>query len=240
MGAPKHSAFRNLAIGVAGFLSLVIANGIGRFAFTPMLPLMQRDGAIDIASGAWLAAANYAGYLAGAVAATYMRAGARSLIRCSLPPIAILTVAMGFTEGMRLWLLLRFLTGVLAALVLVGTSAWCLGELAKTGRPLLAGIVYAGVGAGIAIAGALCLAFSGTPIPAALLWQYLGYIAGALTMAVWLLIWFSGAQTTSSAAMATANAPTNTASEHGLIICYGCLGFGYILPATFIPAPMLA
>ena len=236
MGAPKHSAFRNLVIGVAGFLSLAIANGIGRFAFTPMLPLMQRDGAIDISPGAWLAAANYAGYLAGAVAATYMRVAARNLIRGSLPPIATLTVAMGFTEGMRLWLPLRFLAGVLAALVLVGTSAWCLSELAKTGRPLLAGIVYAGVGAGIAIAGSLCLAFAGTAIPAALLWRYLGYIAGALTIFVWFLIWFSGVRTASTAAMAPASTPIKASSEHGLIICYGCLGFGYILPATFIPA----
>lgn len=236
MGIPKNSALRNLAIGTAGFLSLVIANGIGRFAFTPMLPLMQRDGAIDISSGAWLAAANYAGYFAGAVAASCLRVGARELIRFSLLPIAILTVAMGFAGGMLAWLLLRFLAGVLAALVLVGTSAWCLGELAKTGRPFLAGIVYAGVGAGIAIAGTLCLAFAGTAIPASLLWQYHGIIAGGLTTIVWFLIWFASTETASHAAVKTAGEPTTAIREYGLIICYGCVGFGYILPATFIPA----
>jgi len=39
--------------------------GIGRFAFTPILPMMQLDAGLDIDRGGWLASANYAGYLAG-------------------------------------------------------------------------------------------------------------------------------------------------------------------------------
>ena len=43
--------------------------GIGRFAFTPLLPLMVRDGALPQNAGAWLAASNYLGYLVGALMA---------------------------------------------------------------------------------------------------------------------------------------------------------------------------
>ena len=55
------------AIAAAGLVSLAVAMGIGRFAFTPVLPMMLKDGVIDIAGASWLASANYLGYLAGAV-----------------------------------------------------------------------------------------------------------------------------------------------------------------------------
>lgn len=46
--------------------------GIGRFAFTPILPMMQAEG-LSLAAGGWLASANYAGYLAGALSAPWLR-----------------------------------------------------------------------------------------------------------------------------------------------------------------------
>jgi len=55
-----------VSVSIAGALSLAVAMGIGRFAFTPMLPLMLRAGDVDVAQGGWLAAANYVGYLVGA------------------------------------------------------------------------------------------------------------------------------------------------------------------------------
>ena len=51
----------------AGFVALAVAMGIGRFAFTPVLPMMRHEGALSITGVAWLASANYAGYLAGAL-----------------------------------------------------------------------------------------------------------------------------------------------------------------------------
>ena len=67
-----------VAIGVA---ALAAAMGIGRFAFTPLLPLMLRDGTLDAASGAEWAAANYAGYLAGALTASRFAANPRRGLR---------------------------------------------------------------------------------------------------------------------------------------------------------------
>ena len=58
-----------LAIGLAGALALAVAMGVGRFAFTPLLPLIQREGLLDAGGGAALAAINYAGYLVGALTA---------------------------------------------------------------------------------------------------------------------------------------------------------------------------
>jgi fucose permease len=56
------------SVGVAvtvGLSSLAAALGIGRFAFTPLLPLMQETFGLTLTEGAWLAAANYLGYFVG-------------------------------------------------------------------------------------------------------------------------------------------------------------------------------
>src|ERR1044071_9913117 len=44
----------------SGLIALAVAMGIGRFAFTPLMPLMMRDGTLTAAVGAEWAAANYA------------------------------------------------------------------------------------------------------------------------------------------------------------------------------------
>jgi hypothetical protein len=57
-----------MAVALAGLLSLAVAMGIGRFAFTPLLPMMLHDGALDLPGASWLATANYLGYWLGAMA----------------------------------------------------------------------------------------------------------------------------------------------------------------------------
>src|SRR6185295_7318282 len=58
-------------IALASAVSLAVAMGIGRFAFTPLLPMMLADGVIDLHGASWLATANYLGYLVGALLCTF-------------------------------------------------------------------------------------------------------------------------------------------------------------------------
>lgn len=220
---------------LAGFLALVVAMGIGRFAFTPLLPLMQADGALDLPQGAWLATANYLGYLVGAMTVSRLRMEPKTLIRASAPLIAALTAGMSATSQMLPWLVLRFAAGVLSAWVLVGVSAWCLAELARSGRASLSGALYAGVGAGIAGAGLFCLAATAQRIPSADLWWQLGAGAALLCLAIKRLV--PSATGACAPPQAAASQPAGHHSrQRGLVVCYGCFGFGYILPATFLPA----
>src|SRR3954465_14268275 len=97
------------ALGIAGLLSLAVAMGIGRFAFTPMLPLMLQAGQLDVAAGGWIAAANYAGYLVGALTAARTGWGAPRLAVVALVSTAVLTAAMALEGPTAWWSALRFL-----------------------------------------------------------------------------------------------------------------------------------
>ena len=46
------------AIAITCALALATAMGIGRFAFTPLLPMMLADGVVDLPGASWLASAN--------------------------------------------------------------------------------------------------------------------------------------------------------------------------------------
>jgi len=60
-----------IRIALAGLVALAVAMGIGRFAFTPILPMMLHDGVVDLRQASWLASTNYMGYLVGALLCTF-------------------------------------------------------------------------------------------------------------------------------------------------------------------------
>jgi MFS family permease len=214
--------------------ALAVAMGIGRFAFTPLLPLMVRDGSLAQSAGTWLAASNYLGYLAGALTASRLGLSLPMMMRASLAGIAVVTAAMGAFDGLPAWMILRFVAGALSAYALVATSAWALQHLSRAASPKLSGIVYAGVGLGITVTGLFCAVAAQPGVPARRLWLELGVLA-ALVVACCSL--FVGRPLEASAhARSTSHADVPLGPYAGLVVCYGVLGFGYILPATFLPA----
>ena len=56
----------------AGILSLVVNLGVARFAYTPLLPLMQEQAGVSLAQGGWLASINYMGYFSGVVLVSFL------------------------------------------------------------------------------------------------------------------------------------------------------------------------
>ncbi len=223
-----------LALAIAGMLALAVAMGIGRFAFTPVLPMMLGDAGISIASGGLLASANYFGYLAGALMAMAVRIRRETTIRGGLLAIGFTTFAMGVHLPLEGWLLMRFLAGVASAWVLISISGWTLEKLAGYQRPLLNSTVFAGVGTGIAIAGLLCMALINAGANSSQAWIVLGAFSLAATAVTWR----------SFEPVALATGQPKAADKTGyrwnadtirLVVCYGVFGFGYIIPATFLP-----
>ena len=74
-----------------GTLGLPATMGIGRFAFTPLAPMMQEHAILTMAQGSWLAAANYAGYLAGALLCVFANRNPGAAARAGLAGVALFT-----------------------------------------------------------------------------------------------------------------------------------------------------
>src|SRR5260370_39914774 len=80
---------------LAGLVTLGVAMGIGRFAFTPILPMMQQDAAVSVAVGGWLASADYVGYLLGAISAAAPRARGAPVVPAPLVATGRVAVGVG-------------------------------------------------------------------------------------------------------------------------------------------------
>ncbi|QQU07393.1 YbfB/YjiJ family MFS transporter [Moraxella osloensis] len=242
--------------------ALAVAMGIGRFAFTPILPLMIQEGKVHLAQTAWLSSSNYIGYLVGAL----------SLLKSKRHPLFVvlgltlvtLTTWLASLSSFGWLLVLRFLAGVASAWVLVSISAFAINWL-KSRQVVTSGLIYTGVGIGITLTGLICSYFifqSATATIAAQsslsplssrLWQYLGMIALLATLLVTFLLAKINSQFTSTAAAKTnPSKAAHTKASHtnstsssilppaklklaNVLTAYGLFGFGYILPATFLP-----
>lgn len=234
------------SIVIAGLVSLAIAMGIGRFAFTPLMPLMLRDGTLDAVTGTEWAGANYIGYLMGALTASWFGRAPRTGIRWGLIGVALVTACMAWATASVPWVgaLLRASAGVFSAWVLVCTSGWCLSQLVRSEAPSLGGWIYTGVGVGTALAGVV--AWLGGNQSASLLWIELGVLAAAGTAYVVRSLAAPNGKPTDTPFAKPAPAPGkmvgNQASvqsaptgQWGLVLCFCAFGFGYIIPATYLP-----
>jgi predicted MFS family arabinose efflux permease len=218
-------------VATVGLLALASAMGIGRFSLTPVMPLMQHDVGLTLAQGGWLATSNYLGYLAGALIcmATVIRPAAA--IRFGLLCVAVLTLAMATSEY-RLWMMFRFLAGLASAFVLVGVSAWAIPILSAHDKAQWSGRVFAGVGVGVAFAGLLGLAASLDGWSSRACWLALGAVALVLAVLLWKPLAIDSHRPVSGS-QARARLPYRV---FVVAACYGVFGYGYIIPATFLPA----
>ena len=217
---------------VVGLLALAAAMGVGRFAFTPLLPLMQAHDGLSLGQGAWLATANYVGYAVGALACSIRPPAPHAAARGGLVAVALSTAAMGGTDAYAAWLLLRFAAGAASACVLVGVSGWALAALGARGRGGWSGGVFSGVGVGIALAGIAGLVAGVSAIAPAWVWLLLGAASAVIAAIGWAPL---GAEAAPAAARGAAPG-RGSPGEARLVVGYGVFGFGYILPATFLPA----
>ncbi|MFN0264908.1 YbfB/YjiJ family MFS transporter [Tepidamorphus sp. 3E244] len=224
-----------LALAAGGFLALAAAMGFGRFAYTAILPDMLAAGQLDGAGAGYLAASNFAGYLAGALlAASPYLSGSRSVWSVvGLVASAATTAAMGVTDSMFAFMLLRFAGGFASAIVLVFATALVLDGVALAGRNGLSAVHFAGVGFGICVS-ALAVHWLKGPDLWPEQWLVFGLFTILIAFACVPLLRESGPKVPRSEF--TPGKVGLDTRFIALLISYGLFGFGYIITATFITA----
>lgn len=169
-----------------GIATQLLTIGIARFAYTPMLTVMQDQGVLDARLSGLLGALIYVGYLLGAMILSVLKNGALrlALFRCGLLLAVAGTFGMGLTDSPWLWGLSRFAAGFAGAAGMLLAAEFILIWLTRHKlRPDL-GPHYVGLGIGICLSGVVALLLGHT-----MAWERQWLILGALAVLLLPLAW---------------------------------------------------
>ncbi|HJV34268.1 YbfB/YjiJ family MFS transporter [Geomonas sp.] len=223
----------------AGFIALMVAMGIGRFLYTPLLPLMLIEYGLRADQAGLLASLNFIGYLAGAFCAGHLchRYGEYRVLAAGLIFSTATTAATGLFTTFSLVALARLIAGTASGLAFVAVSGLVLLIIARDGRENLTGLYYGGVGGGIVLTGLAALPTAHL-FGAGGAWILFGGLSALLSAVVLLLL-------RRHAEPSHADVPVKHPFPRQprflrLVIAYGLEGFGYIITGTFMVAAALA
>lgn len=220
-----------LRTALSGFVMLVVAMGIGRFAFTPQVPLMIVDGQLTLTSAGLVAAMNYLGYLLGAWDAMRAHRGVEGRLYAGVLGAVTLTFLSAWADNAWLHGLLRLVIGAMSGWAMVLTAAWTNERLAHAGRPGLSAAVFAGPGAGIALSGLLAVYIHSQQLSASAGWLLYGLLA--LVLIAFVSRWLPRPGDFHRPGGQPEPLILTTRLKR-LVWSYSLAGFGYILPATFL------
>lgn len=212
---------------------LAAAMGIGRFVYTPILPLMTAQAGLSTSAAGHLATANYVGYLVGAVAGACSPRLARSIAACRVSIVVLVAslAAMALTDNVFSWMVLRLTAGVASALVFVIAINTVLEHL-HDHPPHLPGWAFGGVGIGIALSAALVFG-----LPAQTGWRAAWWLAAGLAAALGAAAW-SLRPVPRAEGVKITGGQGNAAHRPfaWLFGSYTLEGIGYIIAGTFLVA----
>ncbi|MFK5644999.1 YbfB/YjiJ family MFS transporter [Ornithinimicrobium sp. LYQ121] len=221
--ARTAGAAHPVLVALAAACGLAAAMGLGRFVYTPLLPVMIEQSTLTPEVGAWLATVNYTGYLLGAALLMWRHDLAVPLLnRGALVALVLSELAMVAGESVALWGAARLVAGVASAFVFVFCARTIAGAVP-------AGLGYAGVGLGIFLSGALTLLLE--PV---LGWRELWLVAAALTAVLALASWWLRPD---HAVPSVPHSRSGWTRDGVLLaVAYSLEGMGYIIVGTFLVA----
>ncbi|MDX7988275.1 YbfB/YjiJ family MFS transporter [Xenorhabdus sp. 12] len=228
---PQRRNYEAFQIALSGFFALAVAMGIGRFTFTPQVPLMIAESQLTLTGAGIVAAFNYLGYLAGSYDAMRAQRFVEYRLWSGLWGAVIITLLSALIDGPILHSIARFFIGWASGWTLVLVVAWANEGLARLNRPGLSAAVFSGTGVGIFISGVLAVGVQSWQMDAAGAWMLYGILALLLSIYVSLHLPRNGELHRPQTAIQTL---VLTPEIKRLVWSYGLAGFGYILPATFL------
>lgn len=224
-----------LKVLLAGFFSQLLCLGVARFAYTPLLPLMQQQSILDDASGGYLAAINYLGYMTGALLAANLNSLALKdyLYRVGLLIAIVSTLGMALTENIWLWAFWRYMAGLSSAGSMLIASGLILHWLLQHKLRAELGIHFAGLGLGIALAALAIEVMLWRDFDWRQQWVLLALLGITLALPAWR--WLPRPILSSSIPQHTTTLPEPSRRFISLMLfSYFGAGYGYVVTATFI------
>ncbi|WP_299181585.1 YbfB/YjiJ family MFS transporter [uncultured Neptuniibacter sp.] len=230
---PTH--IDKLKVLIAGIFSLILMLGVARFAYTPLLPLMQVQAGVSDSLGGWLATFNYMGYMSGAlIAATITDLNLKDkLYRIGLFVAVITTAGMAVTDNIFIWSLMRFFAGLSSAAGLLIGSGLILNWLMRNNFRSELGIHFSGVGLGIAFCAVVVEWMAGSYDWRELWWLFT-LLGALLAIPAWCWLPRPKQAGSSPADSKMQDNPPSKRFMYLMLAAYFCAGWGYVISATFI------
>lgn len=221
----------------AGVISLVLLIGVARFAYTPLLPVMQVEAGLGVAEAGWLAAINYFGYLTGAfIAATISSLRLKdSLYRLGLITAVVSTAVMATTESVWVWGISRYVAGLSSAAGMLLGSGLILNWLMRHNFRGELGIHFSGIGIGMMFC-AVTVELATDVLDWREQWWLFAAVALVLMIPAWVWLPRPDSDAVPGKSGVMADNPPSGMFLKLFMLAYFCAGIGYVVSATFIVA----
>ena len=169
----------------AACAAVLVGIGLARFAYTPLIPAVVDAGWFAPSAAFYLGAANLLGYLIGAWLGNRLagRFGPTATARSMMLAASISMIACAEPVGFVWMFVWRLLAGVAGGSLMVVAAPTVLAEVPVEKRGLAGGLIFTGVGLGIAVSGTLVPVLLGWGLVEA--WLVLGGLCLALSLSVW-------------------------------------------------------
>lgn len=181
----RHAGVSAWPATVAGLCASLVGIGLARFAYTPLIPALIAAAWFTPSQTAYLGAANLAGYLAGALLARWMagRAPVASILRTMMALATAAFFACAWPLPFSWFFVWRFAAGLAGGVLMVLAAPTVLPQVPPARRGLAGGVIFTGVGLGIAMSGTLVPFLLRFGLAAT--WCGLGGLALVLTVLAW-------------------------------------------------------
>ena len=229
------ASVERLRVLTAGIMSLIVLVGIARFAYTPILPIMQQQAGLGIYEAGWLATINYVGYLAGAIIASQISSLVLKdkLYRIGLIVAVVSTLGMGLTDNIWLWSILRFFAGLSSAAGLLLASGLIMNWLIRNGHRSELGIHFSGMGLGIIIC-SLLVELASRSFDWQTQWYLLTVLGVVLLIPAWAWLPRPDTSGVSNSGQTLVDTPPSALFMRLFMLSYFCAGVGMVVSSTFI------
>ncbi|MBB3219484.1 YbfB/YjiJ family MFS transporter [Pseudoduganella umbonata] len=169
----------------AGLAASLVAIGLARFAYTPLIPPLIEARWFGASDVVYLGAANFAGYFAGALSGRRLgaRFSNRTMLRWMMALAALSFAACAFPVSLAWYFGWRLLSGFAGAVVMVLVAQTILPTVAPARRGLASGAIFMGIGAGIVASGTLVPLLLGLGLAAT--WLGLAAVSALLAVLTW-------------------------------------------------------